>query len=114
MQVSVVDASSLLTNLDSTDLLADRQLASVPQDQRTIIDLLIDQIEFADVLLLNKVDLVSQEDVGRLQALLSRLNPIADVITCTQCQVSLEHILSTKRCLTSPAATSMPRQHCRV
>ena len=103
-QVSVVDASSLSANLDSNDLLADRQLASVPQDQRTIVDLLVDQIEFANVLLLNKVDLGSQEDARRLQALLGRLNPMAEVITCTHCQVPLDRILGTKRYVTSTNA----------
>ena len=93
----MIDASSLQTNLESSDLLADRKLASTAQDQRTIVHLLIDQIEFADVLLLNKVDLVSQQDADKLQALLRKLNPTADVLTCTHCQAPLKHVLNTKR-----------------
>ena len=97
MQVTVVDASSLLENFASSDQLLERKLASTPADERTISHLLVDQIEFADVLLLNKADLVSKQDVGKLQTLLGKLNPGAHVVTTTHCQVPLDKLLNTKR-----------------
>lgn len=95
--VTVVDASSLLENFASSDQLLERKLASTPADERTISHLLVDQIEFADVLLLNKADLVSKQDVGKLQTLLGKLNPGAHVVTTMHCQVPLDKLLNTKR-----------------
>ncbi len=96
-QVTVVDASNLSADFASADLVMDRQLASTSSDQRSITHLLIDQIEFADVLILNKTDLVTKQDVGKLEALLSKLNPAAHVITSRQCEVPLDQVLNTKR-----------------
>ncbi|MFP3986652.1 GTP-binding protein [Streptomyces sp. E11-3] len=77
--VTVVDAVNFLPELDRGDELTERGLAPVEDDERTVTDLLIDQVEFADVILLNKTDLVSEEDAGRLEATLLRLNPSARV-----------------------------------
>lgn len=96
-QVTVVDASTFLANCGSCGLLSDRQLASTPSDRRTIVHLLIDQVEFADVLILNKVDLVDAKGMQKLKTVLKRLNPAADLITSTHCNVPLNSILDTKR-----------------
>ncbi|WP_231626352.1 GTP-binding protein [Streptomyces apocyni] len=77
--VTVVDAVNFLPELDRGDELTERGLAPVDDDERTVTDLLIDQVEFADVILLNKTDLVSEEDARRLEATLLRLNPSARV-----------------------------------
>ena len=92
-----MDASTFLANCGSCDLLSDRQLALTPSDKRTIVHLLIDQVEFADVLILNKVDLVDAKGMGKLKMVLKRLNPAADLITSTQCNVPLNSVLNTKR-----------------
>ncbi|UGY94447.1 GTP-binding protein [Streptomyces gobiensis] len=73
--VTVVDAAGFRAELDRGDDLVERGLAPVEDDERTVSDLLIDQIEFADVLLLNKTDLVTEEEAQRLEATLLRLNP---------------------------------------
>lgn len=97
MQVTVVDASNFMADCESCHLLLDRQLASAASDHRTIAHLLIDQIEFANVLVLNKIDLVGTEDVKELKAILSRLNPGAYLVTSTHCNVPLDAVLKTQR-----------------
>ncbi|MET7698579.1 GTP-binding protein [Streptomyces sp. NPDC005485] len=77
--VTVVDAVNFLPELDRGDDLLDRGITPVEGDERTVSDLLVDQIEFADVLLLNKTDLVTDEAATRLEATLRRLNPSARV-----------------------------------
>ncbi|MFF1722506.1 GTP-binding protein [Streptomyces sviceus] len=78
--VTVVDAANFLPELDSGDELAERGLAPFEDDERTVSDLLVDQIEFADVLVLNKLDLVDAEAAARLRAALVRLNPAARIL----------------------------------
>ena len=77
--VTVVDAVNFLPELDRGDDLLDRGITPVEDDERTVSDLLVDQIEFADVILLNKTDLVTDEAAARLEATLRRLNPSAQV-----------------------------------
>ena len=97
LQVTVVDASNVLASFESCDLLLDRQLASTDTDHRSIVNLLVDQIEFADVLVLNKVDLVPQPELGKIATLLHRLNPSANILPAVRCEVSIHSILNTKR-----------------
>ncbi|MCC5948523.1 MAG: GTP-binding protein [Nitriliruptoraceae bacterium] len=73
--VSVVDASTFLEELTEEDLLADRDLEALPEDDRALSNLLIDQVEFADVLLINKVDLAGEERTREVEAALRALNP---------------------------------------
>jgi len=77
--VTVVDAVNFLPELDRGDDLSERGITPVEGDERTVSDLLVDQIEFADVILLNKTDLVPEETADRLEATLRRLNPAARV-----------------------------------
>ena len=63
---------------------------------RTVTDLLIDQIEFADVIVLNKLDLVSKEQALEVEAIIKALNPGAEIIPTTRSQVPLERVLDTK------------------
>jgi len=65
--VTVVDASTFLMELAKGEALTERQLAAGDGDARGIADLLVDQVEFADVLLLNKTDLVTAEALGRVE-----------------------------------------------
>ena len=65
------------------------------EDQRTVTDLLIDQVEFADVIVLNKMDLVSEEQAHKVEGILKALNPGANVIKATRSQVPLGSVLNT-------------------
>jgi G3E family GTPase len=95
--VTVVDAANLIHEFDSLDTLADRELAVDEDDERTIIDLLVDQIEFANVIVLNKTDIAAPDDVAKLEGLLRRMNPNATVIRAVNAQVPLNAILNTGR-----------------
>ncbi|OXM54412.1 GTP-binding protein [Amycolatopsis alba] len=95
--VTVVDAVNFERELASGDALTERGLDQYEDDERTVSDLLMDQIEFADVLLLNKADLVAGASLERLTAVLRRLNPAADVVVSTHGRVSLDRLLGTGR-----------------
>jgi G3E family GTPase len=90
----VVDAKNILKELQSLDTLADREL-STDDDERTIVHLLIDQIEFADVIVVNKTDLVMADDLFRVEALLKRMNPRAKLIRTHHGIVPLTEIINT-------------------
>ncbi|WAJ44242.1 GTP-binding protein [Mycobacterium sp. Aquia_216] len=93
--VTVVDASTFLRELARGDELAARDLAVSDADSRTIADLLVDQVEFADVILLNKTDLVSEEACARTAAMLRRLNPSARIVPTDHGRVPLQEVLGT-------------------
>ncbi|VVJ25259.1 Metal chaperone [Amycolatopsis camponoti] len=93
--VTVVDAANFARELAAGDSLVERRLDQYDGDERTVSDLLVDQVEFADVLLLNKTDLVP--DVDRLVATLRRLNPAADVVTGSFGKVPLDRVFGTGR-----------------
>jgi G3E family GTPase len=93
--VTVVDAHRFRHDLGSLDDLRERQIALSPEDERTIPDLLIDQVEFANVIIINKADLLSDSEVGALQALLRHLNPEAELIVATRGVVSPSRVLGT-------------------
>jgi len=93
--VTVVDARSFLDDYTSTQDLRDRGLAMGDDDQRNITDLLLDQVEFADVLVLNKTDLVSAPERARLEAILRALNPQAQLVRADHGCVPLGTILDT-------------------
>jgi G3E family GTPase len=95
--VTVVDAANFARELARGDSLAERRLDQYDGDERTVSDLLMDQVEFADVLLLNKTDLVPEADRDRLLASLRRLNPAADVVAGSFGQVPLERVFGTGR-----------------
>lgn len=93
--VTVVDAFNFIDDLDSIDTLMDRNLNDDTTDDRTIVNLLIEQIEFANVIILNKTDLVSEEEVLELKHILKKLNPEAKIITSTYGKVELNQIMNT-------------------
>jgi G3E family GTPase len=95
--VTLVDAYNFLHDYGSPDELRDRDLAAGEGDERTIADLLIDQVEFADVLVLNKTDLITTDEQDRLTALLRKLNPGALIVPSQFGVVPLEQILHTGR-----------------
>ncbi|MET9953791.1 GTP-binding protein [Streptomyces sp. NPDC006339] len=93
--VTVVDAANLLPEFDGGDGLAERGLAPYEDDERTVSDLLVDQIEFADVLVLNKLDLVDEAEAARLRAVLARLNPAARIVDATHGRLRPAEVLGT-------------------
>jgi G3E family GTPase len=93
--VTVVDAKSFLADWQSEDNLIDRKLAISDEDERSISDLLVEQIEFANVLVLTKLDLVSQEDGKQLVEILHHLNPDASVLFSDHGRVPLHALLGT-------------------
>ncbi|MER2254952.1 MAG: GTP-binding protein [Priestia megaterium] len=93
--VTVVDANRFWEDFSSGESLLDRKEGTDEHDTREVVDLLIDQIEFANVILLNKVDLLTKDDADELQAVLHKLNPEAIVIQTVNSEVKLESILHT-------------------
>jgi G3E family GTPase len=94
--VTVVDANRFWHDFASGETLLDRKQATDEGDTREVVDLLIDQIEFANVIVLNKVDLVEEVDVIELKAVLHKLNPEARIIEASHSNISLDQVLNTQ------------------
>ena len=93
--VTVVDGSAFMAELDAADALKARGWAASPEDERTVAQLFCDQVEFANVLVVNKVDLMDDAQRFRLRALLGRVNPGATVVEATYGRVDLSSVLGT-------------------
>ncbi len=93
--VTVVDAGAFLKDYDSYDSLAQRGQEMDESDHRMLSQLLVEQVEFANVLIVNKTDLVSEEQLTDLQDILKQLNPQAVQITSQFGEVDLRHIFDT-------------------
>lgn len=94
--VTVVDAANFFRDFGSPETLVDRNLTDIEGDDRTIVNLLTDQVEFANVIVLNKVDAVSEEHLGILKSTLKKLNPNADLIETNFGKVDPKSILNTR------------------
>ncbi len=93
--VTVVDCFNFFRDFGTNELLVDRELTGILGDERTIVNLLTDQIEFANVIILNKTDLVDQNTVGLLKACIHKLNPLAKIITSEMGKVKPTDVLNT-------------------
>jgi G3E family GTPase len=93
--VTVVDAFNFLKDFSSSDYLTTRELTNIEGDNRTIVNLLTDQIEFANVIIINKIDLVSEDQLEELRAIIHKLNPEASIIITEKSKVVLESVLNT-------------------
>lgn len=93
--VTVVDAFNFLRDYSSRDSLQARGESLGEEDVRTVVDLLIEQIEFCDVIVLNKIDLVSDAERERLMAILNTLNPRAKIEIAEFGKVALNRVLDT-------------------
>ncbi len=93
--VTLVDALNFENDFESTDDLAERELAVDDEDMRTLTDLLMDQIEFADVILVTKTDVVDDDQADRLMAMMKKLNTTAEVIPIAHGDVDLDAVLGT-------------------
>lgn len=94
--VTVVDGFNFYKDYIEAVDLKDRKLEVGPEDERTITDLLISQIEFANVIVLNKTDLISSEEKFKLLGILKKLNPKALIIQSIKSQININEILNTK------------------
>ncbi|WP_342244689.1 zinc metallochaperone GTPase ZigA [Pseudomonas sp. OTU5201] len=95
--VTVVDGVNFLRDYQAAESLESHGESLGQDDERSISDLLIEQVEFADVLLISKADLISSAERDELTAILRRLNPVADVLPIVMGQVDLKRILDTGR-----------------
>ncbi len=94
--VTVVDGANLLKNYSSTDFLKDQGESLGDDDERTLVDLLVEQIEFANVIILNKIDLMSETEINTVKAVIRGLNSQAKIIETTLAQVELDQVMDTK------------------
>ena len=94
--VTVIDCFNFFKDFSTVELLQDRDLTGMKDDYRTIVNLLTDQIEFANVIILNKTDLVDEDTVGLLHAAIHKLNPGAKIIRSSFGKVAPEEILNTE------------------
>lgn len=95
--VTVVDARAFLRDYGSADTLAARGEVAGDGDERLLVDLLVEQVEFADVIVVNKADLVSPAQLQRLSGILATFNPQAVIMPATHGQVPLSAVLDTGR-----------------
>ena len=93
--VTVVDGLNFLRDYQAADSLASRGETLGEEDERSISDLLIEQVEFADVILLSKIDLIGSDEREELSAILRSLNAHARIVPMVMGQVPLEQILNT-------------------
>ncbi|WLH07025.1 zinc metallochaperone GTPase ZigA [Pseudomonas lurida] len=95
--VTVVDGMNFLLDYQAAESLASRGETLGEEDERSITDLLIEQVEFADVILISKIDLISSREREELMAILERLNAQAEIIPMVMGEVPLDKILNTGR-----------------
>ena len=93
--VTVVDAENLIKNYSSTEFLKDKSESLGEDDERTLVDLLVEQIEFANIILLNKIDLVSEEQLQTVRSIIRGLNARAKVFETTMSKVNLNEVMNT-------------------
>ncbi|TWW00280.1 GTP-binding protein [Chitinophaga pinensis] len=93
--VTVVDAFNFIRDFSSIETLQNRQITDMEGDYRTIVNLLTDQIEFANVIILNKTDLITAEELGMLHAVIRKMNAGARIVTSSFGKVDLHSILNT-------------------
>ena len=94
--VTVVDSSNFLEHLQSQDDLLALGLGVQDGDDRTLVDLLVDQVEFANVILLNKTDLIAPDDLIIVEGIIKKLNPGARIIRTEFGKIPVREILNTK------------------
>ncbi|KAF4473215.1 family inorganic phosphate transporter [Fusarium agapanthi] len=93
--VTVIDAFTMLHDFDTSDLLSSRRDDVTPEDERTVSDLMVDQIEFADVIILNKLDMIDTSTKPRLLDLIKKLNHRAKILESSYGKVDVKQIVNT-------------------
>ena len=95
--VTVVDGSTFEEYWNSHSSLKDKDMALGEDDGRMLVNLINEQVEFADVILLNKMDLIAEPDQKRIEGIIRGLNADAKIIPCTNSQVPISEVLNTGR-----------------
>ena len=95
--VTVVDALNFLKDYDEAKFLNEVGESLGEEDERSVADLLVEQVEFADILLISKTDLVSEQELARLKSILQTLNTEAIQIPIEHGKVPLDKVLNTGR-----------------
>lgn len=95
--VTVIDALNFQDDFESIENLAERKMGLNEEDERDVVQLLVDQIEFANVLIINKCDLVEEAEVVRIEHLLHHLNPTAKIFKSVRGEIDLREIVNTHR-----------------
>ena len=95
--VTVVDALNFIRDFGSPDSLVDRRQSRDDEDDRCVVDLLVDQIEFADVIILNKTDLVNRDQLELVTGIIKGLNPKAKLLEAQFGKVPLAEVVDTQR-----------------
>ena len=93
--VTVVDAVNFMKDYEEAKYLQETGESLGEDDDRSVADLLVDQIEFADVILVSKTDLVTEEDIKKLKAIIKTLNTQAEIIPITEGRVEIDKVLNT-------------------
>lgn len=93
--VTVVDAFNFFKDFGSNQTLEEIKATNIENDNRTIVNLLVDQVEFANVIVLNKTDLVTPERLKLLKASIHKLNPVAKIICSEMGKVNPNEIINT-------------------
>ncbi|KAH8670542.1 P-loop containing nucleoside triphosphate hydrolase protein [Ilyonectria robusta] len=93
--VTVIDAFTMLHDFDTGDLISSRRNDVTPEDERTVSDLMVDQIEFADVIILNKVDMIDSETKPQLLSLIQKLNHRAKILESSYGKIDVKEIVNT-------------------
>tara|TARA_B100000035_G_scaffold219529_1_gene188348 strand:+ start:1850 stop:3052 length:1203 start_codon:yes stop_codon:yes gene_type:complete len=94
--VTVVDAVNFLKDYDEAKYLKESGESLGEDDERSVADLLVDQVEFADIILISKTDLVEASDVERLKAILKTLNTHAQIIPISYGKIDIDRVINTK------------------
>ena len=107
--ITMVDAYNFFDNFATTEFITNRWGKSgvAPEDERTVTDLMVDQIEFSNCVIINKVETVDAEIRQRIRGLVSKLNPQARIIEANFAQVDMKEVLGTAKFDFEKAATSM-------
>jgi G3E family GTPase len=95
--VTVVDAANFLVDYEQAHALKDTGESLGEEDERSVTDLLVEQVEFSDIILISKTDLVSSEQLKRLTVILKTLNTEAEIVPITNGEIALDKVLGTNR-----------------
>ena len=93
--VTVVDAFNFFKDFSKAETLKSSLISTIENDNRTIVNLLVDQIEFANVIILNKIDLVTEQEIVLLEGVIKKLNPVAQIIHSEMSRVDPNKIINT-------------------
>lgn len=94
--VTVVDAANFLRHYSSTDYLKDHGESLGEDDTRSLVDLMVEQVEFANVIILNKIDIISEEELKLVKSVIRALNAKAEIIETNHSKVALDMVLDTQ------------------